>query len=1754
MSSRATFTADDRRLVSAVDTDVIEYIIQQCVEILSRHIVFALVSTPRLHTEALEARENRFPFGVGNITIVCPTRASYICTQITTRTQSRIAAIYGDERVLVQNIQTKHDHTDAFIGDTDNRIWYPLLNVQISPVLLKSIGGQNTYAMASWSTGDTLVKTVKPCTPNDVAELLIANGNYSADVVYVNEPFSGGNLVYDLDAPDTSKSVYPISVPIFLGNAESDTLSLGTPYREDRTALLTASAIKEGEHPFAQLIATLDEKIDSAIKHLKTEREIKRTLLSSRIQKLSMSTTDEHTSQEKCSEMASILEILVWRTMYGELNPIDPPMSMAEETGPWLYNLQKGYDEIYLTTNTDPEQLANRRLHLKNKAPLFHIPLLMSIAQHCKLEFETHVARQTQLVPVVANYFNSDTHFADRKDQRERMPMIINGKAHFVDCSATEWQSITRLPQPVFKTIPLHLTVQRALYDSDNRLFESHGNNPVNAISNLQQAVQSMVYSPSMLFSLRACMNPKPSDPVYTNIRPFPYMERVLIAAICYGCGNNALLASANSLGSQSIDIALRGADPNIRDANDVDLKSISRYNYYMRSTSIPPYTGESEGEGPITAITYGLESNLGQWDNDDKPDAQLHDLYIIDNARACRMKELDTGTELAADSFVPNVIRRTDESDGIWSKTLRKLRRCDVQFADLVESPIVTIPGFKLSDDPITMMQQHCIYTHRQNATHRNALTISHDVIEKTLFQMKWNLFRILDTEHNSLDVLPENFRMTLQNKAKDDLRKIANAIQKIGGIPAAIEPGTFPDYSTYWLPDKINMTHFSMTDATECVKMLHEGSDGIWSKCVSEFLMDTPAGIQIILAAGDFMRQLRDKHANSLFSGYAFAVYTQTQLAPHISHIEEEAPLSTFDNTVQRESLQEVIKNCKTHRDVLEAEELVRAYLCKHMCIASRDHLVDLSGQNDAGKRQVYGINERFAILYSNMQPLNLDKFSALIKTAEDYATTWFAKWQSINAPDRQLAVVHFNMYSYSIFENLVHYTREEEDNGEVTHATIIECLTDNDDKYTWMRRCLSRLCHPVELTDDMAPIHLKTYGLQCVGYTPYRTPFIMTDCHISDNSRFNRETIEPALLARLTRKAIHLRQTCMIKTEIDVLKQFLHLNNSEDKILINWIDSSVASLHIKDNKCMLTLGTLSEKTKTVTRFTVGNHTITSSHKKINMSNTTCIPIDETNFVKGTPKPHANDAGTYRFENASEITSTVIDNRRHHNVLLFVPSVDLSKVSVEVSVDDIRKYNAEIEECLLLNTYKMMQDPVIDWHFEPISLVTDYAFEGDKKVATKLTTANVGIAGHNGYAITSGIHYWELETQNIIPAAGFYFGVCRAGIDPCTDFIERDETWLMFTHDSTWEYKGARPNQGTGMLATPLPNISTDGKKIGLLLNMEDGTLTMFLDKKPCGTIANNLNGPLLPCILLPGVGSKVKIHGNMVPPPPQSYPGVLCEDLTVNQHKTLMEYVTTPKHFPLDNNAFCAEYGYQLALFSDTIPEKLPIELATCSECDLNLRQLADGTQKQCKLSSCKVSDACIWCTFPVERKNAAYSQCIKQLPRFWDPAFKEEVTAESPFHAECLAKLYSTGVHLFGNKQLVDPRGQTDAYCSFHNKTVTFADTLDFEQVDTFLNDTKQLTYIEVHIQMAHLGLLLRQGLNKSPAAPISKCTVCQKDLHTVTEAERGMHTLCQYNYYTSGMTASCEWCKNPAFSDAEQFHTTCDYISTKYAHV
>ena len=172
------------------------------------------------------------------------------------------------------------------------------------------------------------------------------------------------------------------------------------------------------------------------------------------------------------------------------------------------------------------------------------------------------------------------------------------------------------------------------------------------------------------------------------------------------------------------------------------------------------------------------------------------------------------------------------------------------------------------------------------------------------------------------------------------------------------------------------------------------------------------------------------------------------------------------------------------------------------------------------------------------------------------------------------------------------------------------------------------------------------------------------------------------------------------------------------------------------------------------------------------------------------------------------------------------------------------------------------------------------DYRLSYGGAVATKskdMTDTGV-IAGGAGCApMTAGVHYWELEVVRNEDYGGgkwpglWYFGVCRPEIDPNDrkHFANRDDTWLMYQHNKPGWKLYCKTCKGTGMTWDPAPQIP-QGSRIGLLLDLDNcGTLTMYSDNKPCGTIAEGLTGSLLPCISSYWNGKAIKIHGGLAPP---------------------------------------------------------------------------------------------------------------------------------------------------------------------------------------------------------------------------------------------------------------------------------------------
>jgi hypothetical protein len=71
----------------------------------------------------------------------------------------------------------------------------------------------------------------------------------------------------------------------------------------------------------------------------------------------------------------------------------------------------------------------------------------------------------------------------------------------------------------------------------------------------------------------------------------------------------------------------------------------------------------------------------------------------------------------------------------------------------------------------------------------------------------------------------------------------------------------------------------------------------------------------------------------------------------------------------------------------------------------------------------------------------------------------------------------------------------------------------------------------------------------------------------------------------------------------------------------------------------------------------------------------------------------------------------------------------------------------------------------------------------------------------------------------------------------------------------------------QGTGCTDK---RATTEDERVGLLLDLDNGgTLTLYRNNIPCGTIAVGLAAPLLPCISFCNTNLSVRIHRNVEPP---------------------------------------------------------------------------------------------------------------------------------------------------------------------------------------------------------------------------------------------------------------------------------------------
>jgi hypothetical protein len=159
--------------------------------------------------------------------------------------------------------------------------------------------------------------------------------------------------------------------------------------------------------------------------------------------------------------------------------------------------------------------------------------------------------------------------------------------------------------------------------------------------------------------------------------------------------------------------------------------------------------------------------------------------------------------------------------------------------------------------------------------------------------------------------------------------------------------------------------------------------------------------------------------------------------------------------------------------------------------------------------------------------------------------------------------------------------------------------------------------------------------------------------------------------------------------------------------------------------------------------------------------------------------------------------------------------------------------------------------------------------------KIKNRTCTGVVADGGGCGPMMDGSINYCEIEiVKNDARGGSWCFGVCRPDInlnDQASErFYQRDDTWMMGqTNWPAWNlWCNTKTCKGTG-LTIPKRKLNA-GDRVGLLLDLDNGgTLTMYLDSKPCGTIAEGLEGPLYPCIVSGFKGKVVKLHSGLALP---------------------------------------------------------------------------------------------------------------------------------------------------------------------------------------------------------------------------------------------------------------------------------------------
>jgi hypothetical protein len=201
-----------------------------------------------------------------------------------------------------------------------------------------------------------------------------------------------------------------------------------------------------------------------------------------------------------------------------------------------------------------------------------------------------------------------------------------------------------------------------------------------------------------------------------------------------------------------------------------------------------------------------------------------------------------------------------------------------------------------------------------------------------------------------------------------------------------------------------------------------------------------------------------------------------------------------------------------------------------------------------------------------------------------------------------------------------------------------------------------------------------------------------------------------------------------------------------------------------------------------------------------------------------------------------------------------------------------------------VLLDESKWVDQPLVktsanDWFFVFASDENMYTSSEEGQVVEKIEDgekcSGAIAVGQGCLEMIKGQHFFAFEVVKTIDGGSWSFGVCRPGIDLNQD-IDLNKDSKVYFGDQSDSWVATLPNwdlkcnscQGKGCTDKSLT--VQQGSHVGLLLDLDSGgTLTIYINNTPCGTVAEGLVGPLLPCVQSASKGIAIKIHGGLSMP---------------------------------------------------------------------------------------------------------------------------------------------------------------------------------------------------------------------------------------------------------------------------------------------